>query len=768
MKVPCFSIQALTQISLITQIDFGEISEICAICVNIDLSVTSNSASPSCLRPAICTCVFTFEAPMRSAVAAAVFAFMAHPLFAEYQVFYENGKAGVRDDAGNILIPATHDALGWSDGTFSVVNNVTGYRQNTRWGLINLKKELVTKADFENLVSGGGDRVVASRWINPYTKKFGCIDLYGSITVPFHYDAISITGLRAIACMKNGARYEYGVIDLNNKTVVKVSYRDIRPVGSLRFAVQNFDLKTALFSEEGMPLTEFAIDSISTFRMGYAFIYEDLRVGLLDRFGEIVVKPSYRSIKIGDDGTVTGQRFPLWKELDARNVETRSISADDLRADSGFMRITVAGKQGTVDDNLQPVIRPRYEYIAPFVNNIAVARAGKYGIIRNDGTTLLPFEFDSLSVQNDLVRSLQRAGVRHHWSVYDTFGIKKTARTYEALSPYNGKFFPARRNGYWGAVNRYGEEFIPCVYDSIANFSYEYIAVRFKRLWGIIDENEKWVVGPQLSPVSLVNDKLYFEQIDSILFVRDFTGQIIYFTENELSVVENGFRENDNGNIKLISWEGISTYEAAPPSAVVAERVFEESEGYRGMKRDGQYGFIDQRGRLRIANRYEDIGKFKGGLAPVKILGRWGFVNVDDKIVIQPAYDRVTEFDQGISIVTRNGLQGVVSTDATVLLPVRYDSVIRRDDRLLLYSRSNAGLADLNGHVLIEPRFQTLSLLTRDLVLVSNGELWGVLTADGLPVIPMMYSALRYNYDTGKFLAKELMSWERLTVKKTD
>src|SRR5690349_16252886 len=104
---------------------------------------------------------------------------------AEYLVFYENGKAGVRDDAGKVIIPASFDALGWTDGSFSVINQVTGFRQKGKWGLINLKKEFITKAEFESVTSTGGDRVVASRQINPYTIKYGCVDLTGKITVPF-------------------------------------------------------------------------------------------------------------------------------------------------------------------------------------------------------------------------------------------------------------------------------------------------------------------------------------------------------------------------------------------------------------------------------------------------------------------------------------------------------------------------------------------------------------------------------------------------------
>ena len=698
---------------------------------------------------------------MNRAVVLVILCFLAHPLLADYEVFYENGKAGIRDDAGNVLIPPAFDALGWSDGSFSVVNNVTGYRRNSRWGLINLKKELLTEPNYENLASGGGDRVVASRWINSYTKKFGCLDLNGNETVPFRYDAITILGLRAIACVKDGTRYEYGLIDLNDKTVLKTDYRDIRPVGSLRFAVQDFNRKTALFTEEGAPLTGFVIDSISSFRKGHALMYQDLKVGLLDRFGEIVLPATYRDIRIDNDGGITVRPFPLWKELDSRNTEVRTISADNIAPDGKYYRITVSGRQGTVNSELKTVIEPVYEHMDTFAGNATVARKdGKYGVINRNGKTIVPFEHDSLFMHNDLLRSMQVKMGQRLWSVYDTFGIRKTERNYEYLGPLHDRYFPAKRNGYWGAIDRYGREVVGCVYDSIINSSYDHVAVKFKGLYGLIDFQEKWAVAPQPNPLSLVNDDFYFEKVDSIMFVKDLTGQIIYFTTNALEVVHDGFHEHTpDGNIKFVNWHGISMYLTSVPAGDVA-RVFEESEGYRGVQRDGLFGFVDSRGRLRIANRYQDIGRFKQGLAPVKILGKWGYVNKDDNIVINPNYEQAAEFENGVSIVRRNGLYGVLSLEGKVLLPLRYDSILRNGEKLLIYSKSKVGLADLDGNVLIEPRFQTLLVVSGDLVLVSDGTLWGALTADGLAVIPMVYQALCYNELTAHFLAKEDKGWK--------
>jgi hypothetical protein len=702
---------------------------------------------------------------MRLALLVFLLAMLAHTVLADYELFYQNGKAGVRDDeTGTVLIPATFDALGWSDGSFTVINSVTGYRREGRWGLINLKKELVTEPRYENLTSGGGDRVVASRWINPYTKKFGCLDLHGTVTVPFRYEAIQILGLHAIVCVRNGARYEWGVIDLNDKSILKVAYRDVKPVGTLRFAVQDFSKKTALFSEAGERLTDFSIDSISAFQGNVALIYEDLKVGAMDRSGVIVVPPLYQQIEINGDG-MRGKTYPVWKEIDSKNQEVRRIVADLIEPEGDHYIITLGKTQGIVNNKFEKVIAPAYQRLEAAGPYMHVAyKDGRAGLIRNNGSVVIPFEHDALFVQNDLMRALQVRGGQKHWTVYDTFGVRKTERTYGNLMPFNGRYFPAQRNGYWGAVDRSGKEIMPCVYDSIINSSYELTAVRFKGLYGIVNRTENWIVPLRRNPLSVVNDNVYFERSDSILFVKDVAGQIIYFTTNDLTVTTDGFIEKTpEGNIKTISWQGISAYLSAPPSAISAERVFEESEGYRGIQRDGRYGFIDTRGRLRIANRYEDIGKFSGGLAPVKILGKWGFVNTGDRVVINPNYQEAGEFINGVSIVRRNNAYGLISTAGNVLLPLRYDSINRSGDKLLIYSNGKTGMAALSGHVLIEPRFDSLRVLPGNLVIVSNGNSWGVITEDGMPVIPMVYRTLIFNERSGNFIAMEDPVWTTLS-----
>ena len=120
--------------------------------------------------------------------------------------------------------------------------------------------------------------------------------------------------------------------------------------------------------------------------------------------------------------------------------------------------------------------------------------------------------------------------------MYDTFGIKKTIRSYEFFGDYNGKFFISRNKGYSGAINRYGEEFIHCVYDSILAYKEDQLSVKFRGQYGVISLDEKWLLAPQPYRVQLLSEGKYLEFQPTITFLKTFAGDIIYFTDNKFEI----------------------------------------------------------------------------------------------------------------------------------------------------------------------------------------------------------------------------------------
>ncbi|MBK5280208.1 MAG: WG repeat-containing protein [Bacteroidia bacterium] len=691
-----------------------------------------------------------------------------------YLVFEENGKVGIKNEEGQILLPASFEALGWSDGSFSIIGQVTGYKIGNAWGLVNLKKEFITKAVYERVFYSGGDRIIVFKKLGPTSSHFGCIDLKGNITVPFKYDGIKIQGLRAIVFIKNGVKFEHGLIDLQDREIIPLKFKKIYPIGSLRYAVENFESKTALYTERGIKLTDFVIDSIASFQKGKAVIHQELKQGLIDREGEIIIDPLYREIKIDEEGVVSTRSFDEWRTLDGENHELKKIFADELTPlTRGLYGITVSDKKGVTDAIFNYLIPPQYDGLGDFHSDKLVAKQnGKFGVIRINGTEVFPFTFDSLLWDGQFIRAKEGnyASYSTHeqkgWNLYDTFGIKKTNQPYENLGAYNGKYFPARNKGYEGAVNRYGEEFIHCVYDSILEFKDEQLAVKFQGQYGIITLDEQWLLMPQQYPVRLLNEEKYLEMRPFMMFLKSFAGEIIYFTDNKFDLNADHFLEYlPDSTTKVVSLDGQTISRTSSESVFIEDEIFESTEGLLGIKRDGLYGFIDDKGRLRIANRYEAIGQFREGLAPVKILGKWGFINAQDNIVINPNYESTEEFFQDLAIVKKNGKWGVINKVGKTILPMRYDAVKRLEaQKFLIISESRHGLADENGNVLIEPQYDRIEHLMNGYVIVEKENKFGLLTLDGLSTIPLIYDKIVYDTDMNQYLALKRAKWKPLNV----
>lgn len=685
-----------------------------------------------------------------------------------YERFEENGKMGIRDDQGHVIVPPSFDALGWSDGRFSLIGQITGYRQGNRWGLLNLKKEYITKAVYVTLTYPGGNRVLVSREVNAYQSRFGCIDLKGDLVIPLMYDAIAIHDLRAVVMLKDGTRYNYGLIDLDNRVILPLIYQRITPLGTLRFAVQNFSGKTALCSEEGAWATGFEIDSLSGFRNDLAILYKGLSRGVIDRTGNVLVEPLYRDIRIEDTNTVRLRKPDTWKIIDVQQKELHRIDADVLQPlGPNRNRVTLNGKSGVVDSLFRIIIPLTYDYIGPVENEKAVVgRKGKYGLVRMDESVVLPLLYDSLMLQGHLVRARWKDEGRTVWDLYDTVGIRKTLTSYDRIDAFQGNFYPAFKRGFAGAIDRLGRERIACVYDSILESNASYCAVKFKGQYGIITLDDQWRVSPQRNKIQLLPADLFLEKQDSMTMVKDFSGQLIYFTDNPFRVFPDHFLERlPDGTEKEINFLGQMTSRRTAASAQEAGQ-HQEHEGLTVVRRDGKYGFVDGRGRLRIANRYEDAGDFQEGLAPVQLLGKWGYIDKSDEIVIQPVYDRKASFAQGVAIVARKGKAGLIDRSGAVLLELRYDSIRRlTDGSFILMSGGLAGLADQRGKILLEPRFASLEPAGEHYVIVRQGSHYGLLTRDGLSVFPIQYEHLVYYNGTQTFFARQSYDWETKSVK---
>jgi hypothetical protein len=624
-----------------------------------------------------------------------------------FSLFEENGKVGLKNEQGQIVIPAQHEAIGWSNGEFSLVNNVTGYKSNNRWGLINVQNNKLTKPEFEDLSPGEGLIIVARKKI-PGTIKVqtGCINTAGKEVIPFQYDGLRISAFRAIVYTRSANQFKHGLIDLENKLLIPLSYQNIYPLGSLRYGVENFENKTAIFSEDGKQITNFLIDSLSSFKKDFAVFYQNQRQGLIDRQGQIKLEPTFREIIIQDDGSVSTRQSDAWMFLDGDNKLSRQFNADSVVVlRDNLIKIITAGKSQLTDNDFKPINGNLFSAVSPFINGRALITNGqRTGMIDQRGNTIIKPSYQSLINDGAYIRAVQRIDGKDRWLVLDATGNAIGSKNFEYVGAFNGQFFPVKNRGFWGALSPDGKEIIACVHDSLIQQLDNYVVVKFKGSYGIINLKEDWIATPQPYKLKLLNQSRYLLLTPKTKFLKGMDGTVIYFSDNELHIRTDHLLEHlPSGAIWKIDFNGVIVDRLVRPEEV--EEISRESEGLRAIKKDGRYGFIDSRGRLRIANRYEAVKDFSESLAAARIRGKWGFIDHHDQIAIQPVYDEVAPFKGNFSLVKQKDRYGLIDKNGKLVLPVRYEQItVLSNSRLLLKQNGFWGLADSKGKVIINPK----------------------------------------------------------------
>lgn len=680
-----------------------------------------------------------------------------------YRTFEENGKTGLKDTQGHVIIPAAYDALGWSEGPFSVVDQVTGYKASGRWGIIALSNKAVTAAEYTGLLPAEGNLILAYKRTGGATRFLaGCLDTSGKEVIPFQYDGLTINGHRGIVYVKSGNQYKYGLIDLHNRSIIPIEYDQIQFLGGLRYAVQNTHGKFALFSENGKPLTGFIFDDISRFRNQYAVIYQDQYQGIIDRNGMLRINPSFTAIELQDDGTARGRRQNQWNILSGENETLRQTQFDSI-VSLGSNRFGI--RRGTVyslvDGEYKEVAKEKFNFIESFENNRAVVRKdGQCGLISHAGKVLIEPRYRSLRQNGDRIVALLPG---NQYILMDTLGSRLTARAYDRIESFNGTYFPVRNQRYYGAITASGKEIISCIYDSLVQYTGDRLVVRFHGDYGIIDMQENWLTPPSPHRQYLIAPDRYLQKNGNTWYLKAFDGTVIYFTDNPLKAGDRHLVETTStGGVWKINMDGRIVSRQMPPSEPF-EEIFDETEGLRGIRKGGRFGFVDNQGRLRIANRYEGIKPFHDGFAAVKILGKWGFVNHAERLVIQPVYDDVSAFRNGIAVVMQQGKYGLINKAGEVVLPIRYGSIEPLSSgRFELRNGTLAGLADSDGRMIFAPKFNTITDLDNGYVIVGRDGKYGLVTLKGMSTVPMVYDHILYDGYGKRYLALKQSEWEEI------
>ncbi|GCC52191.1 membrane protein [Chryseotalea sanaruensis] len=624
----------------------------------------------------------------------------------------------------------------------SVAQEARLYQENQKWGLLSPEKEPITKAIYDQIIPGIPYSIVKK--YDPTTARYaaGCINAAGEFVIPMNYTDLRLEGMRLIACQKNGGGFVYGVISLNNELVIPIVYKSIQSLGTLRFAAENASGKFALFTENGKALTNFDIDKIADFQRGVSIFEQQGLLGLLNRNGEVIAEAKYNSFEVNERGEILGLLPNEWEWVDATDGKIKQTLPADKVIPLDNESLLIKNRKGTA------LFSKDLKQLTDFYKNLHqsdlheffIARNSKAGLINENGKIILPLTFDSVIVDKRFVF----ASNQNNWQIYSLEGKRLSERSYQQIDNRN-ELVHVKRKSFWGALKENGKELIACVYDSILDSNATHLSIKFKGGYGIIDSQEQWLVSPQNFPLMLVNQERYIVKDGALLTLKDFNHLVYYFTNNPITITHEGLLEKTSiGELWQVTFTGIVTKLQQVGTNQVSE-VEEEHEGYRAIRKDGKWGFVDALGRLRIPNRYDKVQYFAEGLAPFSLRSKWGFLNKEDEIIIHPTYEDAKPFVNGFSVVMLKKKYGLINKNNELVLPCRYDAVHQLESGSFeLVNNGLVGLADKTANIIYDPKYTSQQFFNNRIIVQRQGK-FGVLDLNGADIIPTMHDAITIN-----------------------
>ncbi|TLT06618.1 WG repeat-containing protein [Aliarcobacter thereius] len=684
-----------------------------------------------------------------------------------------------------VIAPEFHEAKDFHNGYAVVVKN--GF-----YGLINTQGEMVIEPQYtySSSVSKQGTLIVSDDWGRSYLINLKNEKIIGdeyiylwflSDYIRVNYDYISfmkgnIRGLLdknlkpiyqseryfvtkiiddnyfIIDDVENDSKYSQGLIDKSGKVILDANYKLVSRKDGLLYVEK--DGKEGLANLNG----EFVLDvkyQIIAGNFGYPainFVKIDDKWGTVDQTGKYIIEPQYEDIDTyNEHGIAAIYKDRVWSLIDnkgnllnSRIYEEISVGDSLIRAKNGKVYILIDPKTG---EEIKSII----------ATTVGVFSDG-YATIKKDKQTI--------------------------GMINEKFEINYLPEGYGDINSFNQYFYTAViKDGKYGLIDKSGKIIIEPKYDWLDYSSYgndqHTVVARIDKKRFLIDLQDRVILDKDFSTIYSRGNNLYEVKLDNKIGMIRLDGSYLIAPEfddiwesTRLYVVKKGNKY------------GLLNSDGATILAPIYDSIDADTAGYRVVL-DGKHNLVNRKGEYLYPQFYdeiESIGRFDQ-LQRVKLNNKYGLLYMD-KQILDISYDSITNaFDsnRGLLIIEKEGKFGLYKNTEEIL-PTQYDAIApvkiktpeiqdkpresypnrlvstatiiwagenrnqsnTKANEVLLFSKDNKyGLisADLDIH--IEPKFDELELMARDVYKVRLDDKYALLDNQLNYLQPLEFDSLQ-------------------------
>ncbi len=436
--------------------------------------------------------------------------------------YRQNFKWGFSNAQKEIIIPCEFDQV-----HCSFYDNLAGVCKDNLWGFINSTGDYVVQPQYESVT-----RFVNGVALVMKQKKLGMINTDGKVLTPFIFDSFKDIeknlsreyiwlkidnkwgAMDKFGNIKEAFIYEHfnferndygyvtkesksGLVDNVGRIIVPCNYRAIWIASEGVIAVDLFE-KTGFYKIGEGEIIAPQYDKCDGVFMKY---YDGIaNVSLNDKWGavniknEIVIPFKYEmctDFKYGYAVVISKNRFGL---INTKGDEVVPAIFNRLKKSEGVIISKVGKLYGLIDYSGNIILENTYDNISPFNNNVAIVEKDcQFGLIDKKGNEIIPCEYTSISFYSHESLLLNSGFGRSEYSIFNINTNEFNKIYYSSVfENYNldDEFRLVYDLNKYGCINKFGDEIIPCDYDSLEICHNGLFKVKLDGKEGYIDFNE--------------------------------------------------------------------------------------------------------------------------------------------------------------------------------------------------------------------------------------------------------------------------------------
>ncbi len=501
-----------------------------------------------------------------------------------YFLLKQDGKTGVIDRSGNIVIDVKYDDIKIPNPQKDVFVCYSG--ENSQ--ILNSQKEQILNnyQDVEPIkLQNIASNLMFEKSVLSYKEndKYGLINFQGKkITKPIYDEISGLSYKEGELLVKQNDKY--GVINIKGHKLIDIEYDKI--------AVDGYYTNDDGYKYAGYIIT-------TTTQEGY-------RYGYINYNGKLILKPEYNEL---------------------------SRITDIMNNENAYLLCAKNGQFG-VNKNEKEIVKNEYQSISYDKTNdlLVVEKSKKYGIASLDGKIIVPAQFLQIDVIGNYLYAKNEQGT----IVYDNQGKETNMDTnISILNTENEKYkikIDNQNETKYGLITKEGKELI--------EEKYSYMEYLYNDYFIVSNENSKLGVvnNKDAVKIPIENDSVQkVEGTDLIQAVVANTTKLYDKTMNNICEMENATVEVNSDYIKIYNDKQIQ-YFSKDGKELKNTDTYPNNELF-SKQENGKWGFVNKNGSMVVEAKYDKVTEFNEyGYAAVNKDGKWGAINKKGEEVVEPIY----------------------------------------------------------------------------------------------------------------------------------